>query len=504
MFYYDDILNVNAYLRQKMKHNIIDTQRLIDDFQIIEKSFDKMISDTDNLIDKMTRLANTKGIDVSDILSKRNEILQQSNIENCCELLVRISKDYDFSKAFEQLCKEAHEAGFTDVHPEDLLSADEMKQAEDFNKALDEKFKSENGLTSKDIFILLIAIAIRVVCYYIYMMKNRKEIISTSGKQGDNEYYQDGVPTPSIDTNNGVDMKEVLKSTLEFSNTINKSDQLINKIMGKESKIAKIRNVNEILTGSIPFDLPDNKLFSRSEILGFHPQLGWLFGVINILTDTVTTSKIDSYSVYHTFDSQNKLQIGQKLSTLYHVVNPVIQNVINNKESLLAAVVREAYVQNVIKVSVRDTTHLLTKVMEVEQRNQSLLDKVQGFSNVIPLDWDGIIRDTVFASFVNNLIAAVHAIQYDPSKDGSVDMYAVRTSKILMISNGVSALINSMPGIISMNLTKLDFAGLITTCLSAFNSTKFWIEVKTNYLVSEYKKELDKQLAIIDKYFIYE
>ena len=78
-------------------------------------------------------------------------------------------------------------------------------------------------------------------------------------------------------------------------------------------------------------------------------------------------------------------------------------------------------------------------------------------------------------------------------------MYAVRTNRVLLLSSGIAAAVNSMPAILTENDEDIDWGGGFTTVLNAFNSVNFWIEIKSQYLASEYKKEIDKQMAILDK-----
>lgn len=448
MIYYDDILNVNAYLRRKIKNNMSETQKLILDFQTLENQLDKMHYDTDRLIEEMLQIAENMELDVTDMVEMAGGQPSEKIID-CAGLLVQIPNDYDFSLAFQKLCTEAHEAGFTDVHPEELLTEEEMEAAEEFSRALDIRFKMETGLTAKDWNVLIAAIMIRVVCYYVSKWFSEKELPGT--------------------------------------------------IMAGNPEMSTIREARRILSENVPFDLPDNEYFTRKEIPGFHPQMGWLIGVINILTNTVTTSKLESYSVIHTGQNAPDLQIDRKVSTLLYVVYPVLRNLSANKDSLLAAVVREAAVLNMAKAPIQDIFSLLADTMAVEEHNQELLGKCQLLARSAGIDFGDIAQDMELASFINKLIAAVHAVQYDPAYDGDVRTYAVRTNKILTISNGIATMINGVPAIISEDLTKLDFSGLLNTCLSVFNSNKFWVEVKANYLVSAYKAEIDTQMEMIDK-----
>lgn len=458
MFYFDDILNVNAYLRSKMKKNVNTTQELLDKCKNLNIAFDTLRNQADDLFLEAQQLANNMGVDISDIVSMQSD-KEYPEIASCSELLVEIPDKFDFSIAFKELCEEAHAAGFTDVHPEDLLSAEEMKHAEDFSNALDSRFRAETGLSSKDMNILNIAIAIRVFWHYTIVFL-----------------------FPRTETENINNFK---------------SNGLICSMADNTSGVPRIRNESQIINEGIPFDLPDNKYFSHSDILGFHPWLGWLIGVINILTNTVTTQKMESYSVTQSLYEPSLPEIEQKIPTFFHLLVPILCGFFDNKESILAAVVREASVLHPANTPVDDVSFLVKKAIEFEKSNQNILNKAQIFSDVLP---NNDMTEDVSFIFINKLITAIHAIYYNPDVDGNVQMYAVRTNKILTISSAIAALIDSIPAAVSRDVSQVDFGSIVTTCLNAFNSIRFWVEAKTNYLVSEYKKEIDEQMKILDKY----
>lgn len=463
MIYYDDILNVNAYLQSKIKTNMADSQELLDSYRAMNSECDAIKQRADALLLRAQQLANDMGVDVSDFEFESSEQEHQS-VTSCSELLVEISEDFDFSAAFTELCEEAHKAGFTDVRPEDLLSVEEMEHADNFSRMLDERFKSETGLSSRDYEILIVAIVIRVFCHY-----------TTSFLSQMTEFDE-----PDMGINS----------------------ELFDPIVDYVPAVPKIRHESQILSENIPFELPDNEYFLRCDILGFHPQLGWLMGVINILTNSVTTKKMESFSVVRLPGEIQSLRIDERIPTFLHLLIPVLHGFANNKEAILAAVVREAGVLHVTDAPAEDVIFLLQNIMEIEERNQRILEAEQLFSNILPMDIADTSGDGNLTAFINKLITAIHAVRFNPEIDGDIQMYAVRTNKILSISSAVSALIKSLPAVISHDFSRLDFEGIVRACLSAFSSARFWVEVKTNYLVSEYKVEIDKQMRILDKYFI--
>ena len=456
MIYYDDILNVNAYLYSKTKRSIGDARKLIKEYQELDMKYDKMLGQSDDMLRRARQLAAGLGLDdAKDRVKTGGRPNIDSAYTSCADVLQTVDV-HEFAAEFANLREEAHVAGFTNTRPEDILSAEEMRGAQLFAEQLDICFEKETGLTAKDLAILSAAVAIRVISHFLFSHSMPKE---TSEKFG----------------------------FMERQNSSN----------------SKIKIQYRIMEDTIPFALPDNQYFAHNDILGFHPILGWLFGVMNIMTDTVTTKQMETFSIARTQRDGAVPQIDKRISTSSEFLFPIIRGCMHNKKSLIAAIIREAQMLGVTKASEKDVSYLLQYVDNIEIQNKRIMTAMQTVQKALA-SADIYLKKTVidlsYAVLINQIITAIHGVQYDARRDGDVRMYAIRTNKIIVLSNSMAAMLNSVPAIIEEDFSKLDFAGIITTCLSLFQSMKFWIEVKSNYLVSEYKKEIDKQLFIIDTY----
>lgn len=457
MHYYDDILNVYAYMQSRTKENLLISKDIIDGEIRLNKVVGELNLQADGLLGQVCGLAEEIGVDVSDIITENEETFYGAGIGLEVvepQLQVCLPVDFDYREEFQRLCEEAHRAGFTDVHPEELLSAEEIRRAEAVDRELDIRFAESTGLKEKDMAVLAIAVMIHSVCFFV----ERK----TNGFQETEESQYAGV-----------------------------------------MNVGTIRSYQEILREKIPFDIEDNTLFDRKDIAGFDKCLGWLVGVLNILTNTVTTYRLKSYCVIQPAEERMKPCAGREISTLLGVVKPVLQNVPFDKAAMIAAVIQEARALGYCNADSSQIGELFQTAVELEEKNNALWDKVQPVLGSFKPDWSESISGTEMVSQINTIVAAVHAILYD-KRECSLDMYTIRTNKIITYSNAVSTVINSLPAIIEEDITSLDFAGIISTCLRLFHSTRFWIEVKANFLVSEYKKEIDREMRKIDRYFIYE
>lgn len=477
MVYYDDILNVYAYLQSKSKENLSATRTWIAGHEELSARVSELNSQADDLLAQASALAGEMEIDISDIASEAEKPqtgLTQEGQEEQLSLQVHLPKDFDFQKDFQMLCEEAHAAGFTDAHPEDLLSYEEMQRAEAFDRELDARFAEGAQLRQKDILVLMIAVAVRTV---LCLVKKAAEHLPAKEK----------------------DLWHELESCKEAAgNNLDLAAGLAGVMQGP----AEVRSHSQILRERAPFDIAGNERLQRKDLLGFDRYLGWLFGVCNILTDTVTTYKLKSYEIIRPQAAAAYPQIGKEAPTWAGVVFPVVRNISCEKEAMIAAIIKEACLLGYCKGGGEEIGQLFLWAVELEERKDAAWERTKSVLSGCKAEWAERIGGEGMDSFFHTLVAAVHAVLYDGG-DGSKEMYAVRTNKIILYADAMTAAIGSLPAIMKCDVESLDFRGIISVCLGWFQSTRFWIEAKSNFLFSEYKKEIDKEMREIDQYFVF-
>lgn len=446
MTYYDDILNVNAYLRQKMKNNLVQAQNLQKNYAHLDDELEHLTAQADEVLARAYALAAGAGVDVSDIAARRSK--EPVPEVQTPELLVHLPADFNFAAEFEHLREEAHAAGFIDVHPEELLSAEEMARAQAFDASLDARFSADTGLTGKDIKVMLSAVAVRIVVYFVM-----------------NYAFRADTSLP---------------------------------IMSGGTSVARLMDSESILSAAVPFDVPDNKLFKRQDIVGFDKYLGPVLGVANFMTNTVTTFDFKSYAV------GGGGQLLQSVSAASQILRPIFQNADQLQSQILSAVVREACVLNMVHMDPAMAVETVKRAIQMEKAQLNISKKARAIAKVIPGKKTQMLNNIAATSFINTLVTGIHAVQYNPQTDGDIELYAVRTNKILAYSNAMSMTINSIPAFLSEDLSRVDWGGVLAMCFSLFHSTKFWVDAKTNFLVSAYKEEIDKQMRALDQYFVME
>ena len=482
MIHFDDIFNVYAYLFSKSRENLeaseslmAEIQETAEDYEALEAHTDRLLDDAEDLLEQAYALAKQAGIDLTDLgNAEETPAPAPKRPTVSADFTIELPEGFDFQADFERLVQEANAAGFTDVHPEDLLSEDELKQAENFAEHLDDAFCQATALNKKDLVVLVIAVAVRTVCSLLMNKSLAKQ--------------PEAAPEPP----------EMDRAAQLYSKAWNTGTAYVQQAVNSFLKPMPIRDRTSILKERPPFDLADNAAFSRKDIAGYDKYLGWIIGVVNIMTDTVTTYGLKSYSV--TRPENGAPLVNEEVSTLLRVVHPVAQGAPKNKEAIVAAVVQEAIELDFADVTAAQADAIFGRAVELEKQTKLISQQTSDVLAVFKKEWAEAIGGVAAASLVNTIVAAVHALLYDES-DGDVQHYALRTSKIITYSSAISTLLGSIPAIAAQDPTKVDYTGILTTCLSMFHSIKFWTELKTQFLASAYKQEIDREMEKLDRYF---
>lgn len=500
MEYFDDILNVYAYLRQQAQQEARklgdigrDLRQLQQDISHTSGQLDGLETEADNFLQKAMAMAEKLGVDISDLAGA--PVAEKHPEEDKPAILpsgkIRFPKDYDFHEGFAKLVEQAHAAGFTDVHPEELLTPEEMENARAFGSQLDEQFAEATRLRGKDLAVLMAAVAVRLALRFIKTEKS--DPLKASAEKADPTAAQ-----PVTDAASGVDIQSILRENGGYDSPVAapvaSSGSGLEGFSGFFGGAPQIRSRSRILREQPSFDIQESELLPRDQIVGFDKYLGWLFGVTNILTDTVTSKQMKSYTVARFPEAEAKPLVDQEVSTLASVLYPAIRAADANKESVIAAVVQEAVALGV-DTDGRSTLQLYEQAADLEQRSSELASQT---GSVLSSFWEG--KDIVQDSLVNTIVAAVHSLCYG-SEDGDLNLYAIRTNNIILYSSVIAALAGNLPALVSKDVSKMDPASIITALLSLFYSTSFWIEVKTDFLVNAYKAELQPILDQLNEKF---
>ena len=388
----------------------------------------------------------------------------------------------DLDKEFNDLKENCNEV---QKQSENFIVINE-KRLENFNnldeiiKDIDKEFSEKTGiLNKKDQTFLWTAVALQTTRIYLL---DKLTKIEKAGK-GEKEKY----------------LKELQEKI--FKNNFFQDKNNINNLSSKY--YASLEQI--ITTLGVPYDATrfyqDKKLRlfkganHRFATLGHDPILGYVFGTSNILTNTITC-------VEKTFKITDKIYFGS-LST-NHVdynelfKNPIISDTNSSTIEMFQAVLarfkndKKSIVASIIKQTIHIATDLYTpKGIQFPMANLVLSKK--NVENITKYISTGDIVKTwasvKMASFINFLIATIHSLLYDKNIDNSRDIYSVRTSKIIYISNSIATSSNIILTIFKaytqnniLPLKELDIGGIFVAISSIFKNKKLQERIRREYL----------------------
>ncbi|WP_318506118.1 hypothetical protein [Bacillus sp. T3] len=352
-------------------------------------------------------------------------------------------------KSFETIVEEAHAAGFENTAIEDLLTAQEVAEADAEYLAIKKAFSEKTKLTKGDIAFLLLTVALQVARQFIFS----------------NEKFR-------------------LKAT--------EADNALKKPLKKVTP----NTWHDILFGPVPYDAvvkvnadSDSTGLSgythRYRTLGHDPVLGWIFGPINILTSTLTkTNFITTYQV-----------VNRKIGDFYEfgtvgAFNDAVLKAQEDKLNLPAAVVKQA---------IHFGTDYFTKqglpLPFVSSLDNDLAQKlVQQFN----IDTYSVTRGATLSVFINSIVGLIHSLFYNPKKHGSRELYEVRTRKILLIANIIASTSNVIYVALSKDLKKLDLGGILVTIGRIISDLSFIAKIEQEFIVNRFDESFQKELDFLD------
>ncbi len=243
----------------------------------------------------------------------------------------------------------------------------------------------------------------------------------------------------------------------------------------------------DVTKGSPDFDLNIGGASHRYKTLGHDPLLGWVFGPMNIMTNTLSTHNFQSF---HIRDSKiySRAKAGKILTSCRTRMK-------DEPVAIAAAVAKQAIHYN---SDVYTSTSLPIPIIQTISPDlaQGLMKYGLDMANI-----QTIGKQAGYSILINMIISMVHRMFYNPAKDGEEKLYEVRTRKILLYSNLIATCSNVLVVALTHDLKKLDIGGMIVTIYRIVADEKFIREVMYDFIDSEVCNFYDKELAETNKIF---
>ena len=373
---------------------------------------------------------------------------------------------------------------------------------------LDDEFEKKTGLNKSDAAFLGIAIALQVLRIY---MVNQMFKIEPAG-EGEIEYL------------------EHRRQNRDFKQKVRNE---------REEASRYYAPYNQIISDStVPYDAQkflDGKkdIFKganhRFSTLAHDPVIGLVVGTANILTNTITCvdRAMLGYLRKNSDQTPRDIPIGIPDIRTYHVVynekpvdkfykrdglkkkysyfafsDPKISDQCSSVHMLDSAICRlEDDLDSVVAALIKQIRHIKSDLftpfgIQIPAANLILQnDTVQELTkNISTGDLIKAGTSAGAAALINLTINVLHALTYDESESGSKDLYAVKTKKIISISNAIATTSNLIwvgANMLSGDKTQirnLDWGGLLVTLYNLEHNAEYMRKIKEEYVIGNFNK----------------
>lgn len=369
----------------------------------------------------------------------------------------------------------------------DKLYNEYKKEKKDF----EEEFCEKTKLDKQDLKFLFFATSLQILRQYII---NQFMKINTE-KLGE-----------SIDLSERIDHndKNMKTQTKEKQKVYKKKYfEEYEKVKGSEKGY---RSAMELaMTTKVPYDATKESSafnlnlggkYHRGSTLGHDPLLGWIFGTINIITDTMTLNDFSSYDI----DMQSLKIIGE--TSIFTVFQNAVESILEDYKRFPAAIFAQG-----LHLSSDKFTKVGLPIPVLGVFNPELANKLYKKQ----YDYLCLLRDTkiagkfikktllqgLFSIFIDMGVICVHDLFYDNKKFPDRDLYETKTRKILLYSNIIASSSNIIASYFS-GWQNLDIGGISNAIYRLFTDTEFIRKIKQEFVQEKLIEKYQEKISSLD------
>lgn len=398
----------------------------------------------------------------------------------------KIKSEYDALGNFERQQYELASKGMTEIAEDSRQTADVYSNASTILADIDAKFAETTKLDGTDIKFLMLATALQIGRWLILA-----EISKALDKKMD---------AARVEHNDKSILEVEKEKRKEFQAKFDK------RFGGEHLKSVGHRDWANIVFDSVPYDITRGSPafgvnmqggLHRIHTLGHDPVLGWLFGTMNILSDTITLDQTYACQTYNV-EMINKPKRWTSKSSLAEAFSKALDSIREDKIRLPAGVFAQA-----LHLKSDEYTKLGLPVPVLEAFAPDFAGNLyeNGYDTLCLMKDIAVYGiQAVVAVLINMLITLIHGLYYDPAKHQSRELYEVKTRKILDYSNLIASSSNvitvagmSIAAFYTQNaklgkkaMSTVDVGGIIVTMYRLITDAKFINQVKEEFLEKEW------------------
>lgn len=385
--------------------------------------------------------------------------------------------------------------GVEEHRSEEKRVIDVLHNAEAILNRLDETFEKRTSLTKTDTSILMLATALQLVS--IYMLPKFQEKFADEDRLAhDDEIIKD------------MEKEKIREYKEKHKNWASKKSE------------KEYRSWQEIaFTIKVPYDATRHSGDHfhgrnmhggqhRVKTLAHDPILGWIFGVANIISDTITICpeyKLGEKSIRVPYIESYSVDMGSNFCWENRVTNWTVfknsfESIQEDKHRLYAAL----FSQGVHLASDQYTKLGLPipflslidsdKAYEIYKDGYDYLDYLYDTQIL-----SRTLKSTSQAIMINMIIGALHKFFYNPNKDHDQELYNIRTRKIILYSN----MIATSSDILQTScraytgdknaIKNLDWGGFLVTIWRILTDTRYIMKIREEFIFNEWDKIVESK-----------
>ena len=383
---------------------------------------------------------------------------------------------------------------------EEVRTINVLHNSKDILERLDNEFERRTSLSDTDTKILMFATTLQLV--RIYLLPKFTENFSDEDR---------------LDHDDPI-IKEMEKEEIERY-----KEEHNGKWESVDSK--KYRSWQEIaFTIKVPYDATrhsgagfNDRIMHgglhRVKTLGHDPILGWIFGVANILTDTITICPeykegekflripyIETYDV----DMGSDFCWEQQTST-FKMFKNCFASIREDRHRLYAAI----FAQGLHLTSDKYTKMGLPVPFLSTLDSDKAYDIYKGGYDYLDyLNDTQILRRTLKSAsqaiFINRVIGCLHKLFYNPQKYASQELYDVRTRRIILLSNIIATSSDVLQTSVRAYqgdenaIKNFDLGGFLVTIYRLITDTDVIMKIKEEFIDKEWDKIMESKNNIFN------
>ena len=253
-------------------------------------------------------------------------------------------------------------------------------------------------------------------------------------------------------------------------------------------------SLEEIIGQPVPFDanvgsdgaLKGGGSFGhRGATPGHDPLVGLVIGTANIATSTLTNWTFDSWHIKSGERKNGGVQDVFKenadtMKVLTETWDKLLNQGMDGRMKVAASLGKEVVH---LKTDVNTKKGLPLPIIGTlsPQTASWLADYGIDFGNTV-----NVGKQAMYAIIINTLTAMMHGMFYNPDKDGDINLYKVRTKKILIYSNAIASATNALAVWYTGNIRYLDLCGYAVALYELVTGIDFIERVRKDFILGRF------------------